>query len=433
MAQITVPSIDQSFVGDWTEQDINLYNKLPFYLANIQAKHKKWWATWTKAVGKLKWEANQGKTLRAVRKEPSPHIRTFAFPNELDVMPTRDVIGHREMTAETVVRWQDFESLMFSFVPDFRDFMKNHVGFAAKDINEKILRFNDVFIRSEIWHKSPYVFVPGAATELQSAPVGPGNNTYTAAGSKNAEWAKAILPSGNPNGLSVAALGRLVSIASEDLGIPYFSGGDMPKENEGLDGKFLLICSPEAYRSWTFDPYVLTNRPLSMNLVSDTFKGSPFNDLVVRLERFPIRIAAADASGNVTFPGPETFESNSSAVNYGQTVPNPAYSGTNSAEYEVAFLVGGDGYSAIDVGMPPSAFTSGYEPSNFKKMKWNGEITITKDFLVPALDAGGLTRYESNKYGRHLQLIGTLACGVLGYNTRNVIPIIFKRFRGPSN
>lgn len=423
MANINVPAIDQSVAGDWTEQDINLYNQMPFYLVERQIQRRKDYAVWPKVTGKANWQPNKGPIMRSVRKEPSPHVRSFAFPVQIHQTPLKDTIGHKEVKSDAVVRWQDFESLVFSFVPDFRDFMTNHISFASDDINEKILRFNDVFIRTEIFMKSPVVMLGNNLDD--GAPIGDGNVALNASGSKNLTWLSAKLQTITNTGLGLTTLANLANIASEDLDIPHFQG-DSTGPADSQTGKYRLILSGEARRMWQFDPYLLTNRPLAEDIVGAKYKKTPFDDVVALLERHPIRFAM-DGEGAVTVPAPQTTVVEPTAANYGETVPNPLYT---AAEYEVAFLCGAGAYDSIAVGMPPKTFTSGYEPSNFKKMRWNGEVILTKDIINPLSDgSGNVLRYETNNRGRWLQLLGTLACGVSAYQPRYIIPIIFKRKR----
>lgn len=420
----TVPVIDQALPQEWTEQDRSLFHQMPHYFVTKQIERRKEFAVFPKLTGKVKWTPNEGPIMRSVRKEPSPHLRSFAFPKPIDEAPLRDVLQVREMHTDAIIRWQDFETLNFNFLPDFRDFMKDHIKSHTTDINEKILRFNDVFIRSEMFHSSPYVVLPGAAGDvLTVAPTAAGNTTNTAASSKNLDWLATVLPLITVEGLSAKALANAVNAFSEDLDVPYFSGEGI---SEVLQGKYRLVLSNEARRSWTFDPYVLANKAQIMDLVTKKFTTTPFDDTIGIKERFPIRFAM-DALGAVTVPAPQTQELNPAAINYGETIINPAYA---AAQYEVAFLAGAGGYDSIQIGMPPSTFTGGYEPSNFKKMKWNGEVTITKDILIPVADANGaIVRYDTNKYGRHLQLIANATFGVSAFQPRNVLPIIFKRKR----
>lgn len=425
MAQITVPSIDNNICTGWTEQQIDLYNKLPFYLVKMQLYYMKTWSVWPKLVGKIKWQPNMGTTMRRVSKEPSPHLRQFAFPNAICDAPLKDVMDVRERTVDASVNWHQFESLIMNYCPDFRDFMTDHVMRTAKDINEKQIRYNDVFIRGNIFHQSPYVFLPNKVNgELVTAPMGNGNTAGTSG--KTTAFLQANLPLiGNPGNLSVNAINLCMNIMETDFRMLPFSGSQM-NEDAPPDGKYVLVISGEAYNQFIYDPWVLANKNIQLDVVKETFKGDLFGRITCKLEDMPIRIKA-----DGTFPAPEVRELNPDAFNYGESVPNPDYV---NAPYEVAFMVSGmKGYSAIEVGAPPKEFAGRGMPEGFGKMFWNGEQEITKNLILPCNDADGNRQYDTNKYGRYLQIISAMTFGIVGEQKRSIIPIIFKRWRGAHN
>lgn len=426
-----IPSIDNNVCSGWTEQQITLFNRLDFYFAKMQVEQKKTYPTFSKLVGKINWTPNQGSTMKAVRKESSPHIRQFAFPNAITSVPTKDVIDVREVTTSVEVYKHRFETPTMSFIPSFRDFMTDHVDFHAKDIAEKQSRYNDIFIRGRMFHESPHVFFPNRASfELVSSPIAVGNNaagSYTYEGSttgKSVSWLQARLAEiGNPGNLSLCAVNLALTIMENDLRIPAFMGNSLPKDDQGLADKYCLVLSGEAWNQFTFDPWMLANKPLNLDVVHNGFKGSLWGRITCKIEDLPIRISA-----DGTFPVPQLrVADEASQYNAGETVNNPAY---NNAPYEVAFLVGAKGYDAIEVGPPPAAFAKNGMPAGFGKMFWNGEIEITKNILLECVDTTGAVKYALNQYGEYLQLISQTTYGVLPRQRRSVVPIIFKRRRG---
>ena len=437
MPTATIPALDQSHIGQWQEQDVNLYNSLPYYFAKMQVMTRDFYPSWAKLLGSIPWRPNQGKQMKAVRKVASPHIRQFAHPNKIfDQIPLKDIMDVREVEVLVDIYRHRFESPVFNFQPSFKDFMKDHIAAHTKDISEKQIRYQDIFCRGRIFHEASHVIFPDASGTdafCVSAPWGPGDNAgsdttaFTYQGSNTAKstaWIQANLNKiGNPGNLTFRTLNLALSVLENDHRIPCYSGSDLPKDDQGLSGKFCLICSGEAWNQFMFDPWILANKPLDMDVVHNGWKGNFFGRITTKIEDLPLRISA-----DGTFPAPQVRELNAAAYNYEEPVNRVEY---NAAPYEVAFLAGANGYETIDVGPPPAPFSGGNVPEGFGKMQWNGEIILSKNLLIAGTDAAtGSTILETNEYGDFLHLISQAAYGIIPKQRRSIIPIIFKRLRG---
>lgn len=431
-----LPAINQSFCHGWNEQDVNTFNRYPFYFAKLQAEMNEFQSVFTPLLGSIPWTPNMGSTIKGVIQTRSANIRQTFYPNPLCDLPKTDIYSTFERTVNGVLYGHNHESPIFNFCPSFTDFHNDHVSMAAEDIVAKQVRDKDLFARSYIFNQSPAVCLPdrtstasaiGFGNSVMAAPTGIGNDAGTS-GKTNA-WLASVLPQiGSPGNLSLNAVNLALTYLCEDAAIKPFSGPQTARgDNPLVNSRYLLITSQEAYTQWIYDPWLQAHKTVDLNITNAPYQGNLFGRITCRLEQFPLRIAV-DNTGAVSFPAPEVQVL--SGENAGEAIPNPAYV---QAQYEVAWLFGmgkGEAYKQLRVGPPPKDFASNKAPAGFGKMTWNGELTMTTNILVPCLDADGNVTQTTNKYGKYLQLISFTNYGMLAVQPRAVLPIIFKRQRG---
>ena len=427
MAAITIPSIDNQACTSWTELDRSLYNKLPVYFQAKQAEQFKTWSIWSKLLGERKWEQNMGNLGRVIQKEFAPTLRAHAFPSALSSAAKKDIIAVRERTTDFSLSHQKFESPIFNFLPNFQDFLTNHIDFTLENINQQVIRFNDIFARSYVFHQAAYLMIPGLAKDgVVRAPQGTGSSDGTT-GKSNTYLAALLAGIPNVGSLSLNAI-NLACSHLDDQRMRPFSGSQLPNgDSSPLDQMYALVLGSDAYNQFMYDPWLLKYKQLDLNLNTKGFKGNLFGRVMCKLEDMPLRIKVDTTKlpGNpdyITWPAPETQELNPDASNYGETIPNPNYV---DAEFEVAFLVaGGTPFEMIKVGPPPKQFGD---------MPWNGRVRMTDKVSVPCLDENGNVYNDTNKYEEYLQLIAHSVVGIVGTQKRGILPILFRRFRGARN
>jgi hypothetical protein len=413
-------------------EDVNKYNKLPVWLAMLEARRFPEWQVFNQLFGKIDWKRNMGKLMRGVRAEHTPVGQQEFFPKNIDETPNKNVYETTETSEDAVLKLHDFDSKQFHFLPSFQDFRENQVDFAHKDIIRQIAISNDLFIRAAAFQKAPYVFIPANTTagerQLLSAPVVEGGNITSANAVKNTAWFQAMVPKIGTN-LTLAAIDYATAVMRDDLNAPFFEGTvNKPKDNELIKGKYVLLGSSEAYQMFKWDPNFAQFRNINLSIVNDGFRGSIFDEVTYKTERYPLRFKA-----DGTRPAPEILQldpaqgvvatAEDDPNQSGRVRPNPDYV---SAPYEVAFLIGADAFKTIKIGPPPRAFSSKkLDMNKFYSMKWNGEVQLTDQVLIQYADG----TYDTNVRGRFLKLISSVVMGMIPQNQYNFLPILFERAR----
>lgn len=414
-----LPAIDQNVCGNWTQVDKDFYNKLPVYLTKFSADYQKKWGKWTNILPKrLKWQPNMGSTMRRVAQEWSPVLRQEAVPELISDVPTTDVTFTRERSYDVQVYRHRFQTRMFWFLPEWQDFFR-HLEHEYEDLQQKIMNYYELFLRTRVFHHSPRVYLCGVG--LVDAPTGLPSKDGTSGKTDAtlANWLEKPLTN-----LNLKEVYKILSVAHTQIGMTPLRGSGMPKENKGIDFQYKLLMDNEAYLQFTDDPWAKENRVLTVDIVNNMFSGSLFGRVHCDFERYPLRYKFA--AGTVTKPNPETvILSNDVLEETNRTAPNPDY--TINSQYAVAFLIGGDGgYSAMEVGPPPAAFSKTVAAAI--GMAWNGKPDWTKKFLIQCKDGDGNAVAElAETWGEHMRAQAQLAMGIAPENAFNVLPIIYKR------
>ena len=424
------------YTNNYSIEDVNKYQKLPFWLAMNEIRRFPYYKSWDALFGKKKWSPNMGSIMRGVRPEPSPVGDVFVFPQNITGAPNKNVFETLESVEEARLKLHRFESKQFNFLPSFQDFRENQLKWNHDDIIRQIALYNERFIRGVVFSRSPNVVIAGntgidgnlGTTELlQNAPTADINSASNANGSKTQQWIAAACAACG-QALTLKVLYKANSYLDDDLGALPFEGTlNTPRENELVKGKYVVIMGTDAWRQFTFDDSIAQLKSIELDLLFDGFKGSLFGTTTVKPEKFPLRFKA---DGTAVAPQKVDISaqtlSDGTQIQRNKTRPNPDYTNLNVAGWEVAFFCGADGYNCITVGPPPSEFTAkSMSAEKFYSLRWNGEVQLTDQVLIQYPD-GSL---DLNRYGTQLQLISQAVMGVLPAEVNNVVPIFFKRRR----
>lgn len=415
-------------------EDINRFNQLPFYLVKNEVSTFATWNVFDQLFGDIDWRANEGNIMRGVTPQRSPVGRAFFFPNEMTTLPNKDIYQVTESKEEATLKRHRYESYQFNFLPSFTAFWKNYLQFANKDIVEKIAISNNQFIETNLWFNAPNVYLAGSGLST-GAPTTMGNAAGNAAGSKTNAWLTNIVTPGAP-GTGVLQNLRLRDVYNailnlqEDMAAPPFEGSkNMPKDNEGLKGKYVLVTSTEAWMNFPFDPDTNLLKSIQLDLLFNDFRGLLFGTTTVKFHRYPIRfnsVDVKDGGGNVLWAAgvpiaPEIYDDTDK-----KWKPNPYYTSLISAPYEIAWLLGADTGRSIKVGAPPKEFANtNMSAEKFYALRWNGEIRLSDQVLITYPDG----TVDLNTYGEQLKFLSQCVHGWLVGERRYSIPIIFERSR----
>lgn len=425
------PAVFQNFAVE----DGDRLQKLPFYLVKNEVKTFPTWNVFEQLLDDINWEPNEGNIMKGVTPQRSPVGRSFFFPNAITTLPNKDIYQVTESTEQAIVYKHRYESYQFNFVPSFNSFWKNYLSFADKDIVEKIAISNNQFLETQMWFSAPNVYLAGAGVKT-GCPTLVGNVTLDAAGSKTAGWTAATIngsgTSANPGvnqGLTLRDVYNAALALQEDFAAPPFeSARNMPVDNEGLKGKYVLVTSTEAWMNFVFDPDVQTLKPLDLNLLFNDFRGLLFGTTTVKMNRYPIRMSLAPVmqGSTVLYPAgtpipPEIYDMTDL-----KWKPNPYYTSIVSAPIEVAWMLGASFGKSIKVGPPPKEFsTRNMSAEKFYSLRWNAEVQLTDQVLIQYPDG----TVDLNNYGEQLKFISQCTHGYLPGERRYGFPILFMRRR----
>ena len=422
-------------------QPNNLFAQLPFYLVHNEVEQYCNWNEFDQMYGSIPWQENMGSVMEAVTPQRSPVGRSFFFPNPITTASNKDIYQVTESNEQAILYKHKYGSFVFNFIPSFQVFWDKYIKFNSDDIVKQIAVSNNQFIETQMWQNATYVYICGVGLSA-GAPTGMMNATLNAANSKSAAWLVAITQgtAANPGplqNLRIRDAYRAVINLQDDLGAPSFNGAkNMPKDNEGLKGRYALFCGSEDYFNFTFDPDVNgvvgtqgMLKSVNLDLLFNDFKGSLFGTLTCKIKKYPIRYSTqniVDGAGVVLwaagFPiDPEIFDPTDN-----KWKPNPYYTSLVSAPDSIAWLLGDNFCKTLKVGPPPKEFaTKNMSGEKFYSLRWNGEVRLTDQILITNADGS----IELNDYGENLQLKSQLTHGLIMTERRFAFPILIARSR----
>jgi hypothetical protein len=409
---------DMSLNSLYSAQNQAQFSKLAVYFALNQIERIPQLEVYSKMFGDIPWQSNMGTTLQGLRVEPTPKVRGDFRPNAVTTRANVDIFDQREYKEQAVVYWHKVQSPLIYFLRNWQDFISNQVQPAVNDINEQVVYLNEMFIRTGMWDRAPFLYVCGANGPYTPMPHN-GVVGGVGANPKTQQVLQQLFGATTPDALTLPAIHNALVTLQVDAGAAPISNpaSALPKENDLLRGNYVLVTSSEAYGQLIWDTAFQRIRSINDNYVNNRFMDHLFGQLAVKGEQYPLRF---DVNGNVV--APEVVDEPS-----GETVPNPNYASPAIALYEVAWIMGGSCYRSVRIGPPPKDFSGGVSAKQANGMNWNGKVYITDKILIR--DGAAPNNIEYNSYGEYLRIQGTITMGLLAGRPRSCIPIIFQRRR----
>ena len=462
------------------------FKQLSFYLAKNEVALYPKWNVYDTLFGSIKWEPNMGSTLTGTTPTPSPVLRTTFMPEILSAFPKKDQYTVGERTEDAMLGMHRFESNRFRFLSNFESFWRDHLSYAQADIVRQIQCANNTFIRTLMYYQAPDLYISGKGlssqvthgsgirkrelaqadirkvengTDSSTDVITGGSSGQTIAKSSGITFRDDIATGGTSTAISgvltLKEIFKAMLVLQEDIQAPTFDRQyNAPKTSEMVKGKYVLICSTEAWASLLWDDSLrsatsyagtaasptanqvrtTTLAPANMNLLQDGFAGDLFGKITAKFDPYPLRFTA-DGS----FVAPQAVDATTGKVTPNSNYTQISAASTSVASHEIAFLVGADAFKTINVGPPPKEFAGkNMNAKKFYGMKWNGEVNLTDQFLIPTAKGegtNGLDAYgtgagsELNVYGDYLKFISQAVIGGIAGDTRYCLPISFLRRR----
>ena len=444
------------------------FNKLEYYLVKNEVALFPKWNVYDTLYGSIKWQPNMGTTLQGLTPSPSPVERSTFAPNLLSSAPLKDIYKVGERNESAKLSYHRYESTRFRFLNSFESFWRDQLSYAHKDIVRQIQTSQNQFIRTLMWYQTPDVYIADDGAGRLSSSVTldgsaakasltqdqirtiDGDDDRTSAttsdigtgGGQEYRDALAVGASTTANTagyLTLKDLYQAMLVLQEDVQAPTFDRQyGTPKNSEMIKGKYVLVCSTEAWASLMWDDDLVGAStggrrlaPANMNLINDGFAGDLWGKITVKFDPHPLRFI-----DNGAWINPQTVTNN-------KVVPNSVYTAisdtstasTSAASNEVAFLCGADAFKAISVGPPPKEFASkNISKKKLYSMNWNGQIDLTDQFLVPTasttdISTDGSEGWDLNVYGDFLKFISQTIHGGIPGDARHCLPIVYRRRR----
>jgi len=438
---------------------------LDFYLVKNEVALFPKWNVYDTLYGSIKWQPNMGDTLQGLTPTPSPVSRSTFAPNVLADAPLKDIYKVGERNESAKLSYHRYESTRFRFLNSFESFWRDQLSYAHKDIVRQIQTSQNQFIRTLMWYQTPDVYIAdGGGGRLSSSVTLDGSaekasltqdqiRTIDGDDDRTSATTSAIGTGGGQEYRDALAVGasttdnvagfltlkdiyQAMLVLQEDVQAPTFDRQHgVPKSSEMIKGKYVLVCSTEAWASlmWDADLAGTTGRrlaPANMNLINDGFAGDLWGKVTVKFDPHPLRFI-----DNGAWINPQTVTNNKVVPNSVYTAISASTASTSAASNEVAFLCGADAFKAISVGPPPKEF-AGKNVSKKKLygMNWNGQIDLTDQFLVPTasttdISTDGSEGWDLNVYGDFLKFISQTIHGGIPGDARHCLPIVYRRRR----
>jgi hypothetical protein len=326
------------------------------------------------------------------------------------------------------LRRHRFASPVFSVVDSFVDFVGNKVTPAQKSISRTMLYFEEAFYKTVLWQKSPYIYVAGHG--MVAAPSTEDEVTDANRPKDDAWLMGTLLPllHGNNSSpyLSMSEVWKAFHQFGLEIGaVPYQGDGLQSTQSKAIAEKYVLVTQDAVWNAFQGDPWLLENRPVNLNIITDGFMGDLFGKVLTRIESFGMRFLydSLDNPTTVALPAPEMFDDDTNTMLTNRVKPNPDYA-TNSQVW-VSWLVGYNPADRVAVGGMPGPWNR--DNGKGQPGDWNGKIYTNDNLLIECDDGSGNTVVDTNSWGEYLRLQSQATYGLLPGEITNIFPIVHKR------